>query len=510
MINLLRNLFLVLLLLGVGAAWAQDAPAMDFDSVANRKAGDATKLPEAKNFPKQILTAALNGVGNIFNADAACASDSSGATCGLHRLGFKLIWVFSIGGVCLAGLKVVLGASDMMGLFVDLLKIGVIGAISMSAFHPTPASDYIFGSGVTLGDFIANGFFSLSGVDPGSFIASTAGAWFRTIGAVWSLPVVPPSVDGWAVLFWVIGNIIDILFVLGMKVLVTVAMVALGVLTMGHMLMGKLQIALALYLAPLLAPFLMFGPFNHLFDGWIRSIISGGMTIFVGTLFARGGLAFVESIDGLFKMLPMGSMLEVFFAPTEVNLIYLGLLFGTILFILVALRLDSLASAVLSGSGVRGFSFNDMKSALKSGGMGAVKSAAGAAGGALAASYAGSQGVKAAQAALASSSGGGGGSGGGSGGRSGAAAPRLSSQQAAAAYMAAKDSFNSSRARGIGLGTSLRASNKAGSNAVTAPIAKQQQSAGQGGNGQGPRSGPTGGQAPRPTPSGLGTPAGKP
>jgi type IV secretion system protein TrbL len=95
------------------------------------------------------------------------------------------------------------------------------------------------------------------------------------------------------------SSIVSILMGAIMKLIACLALVIVGVIMASHIIMGFMSIQLALALAPVMVPFLMFRPASWLFDGWLKFLLGACMLkIVVAFLLVMiGGL-----MSGMFQL----------------------------------------------------------------------------------------------------------------------------------------------------------------------------------------------------------------
>lgn len=396
----------------------------------------------ADNPLTKTMNAAINAFMNMF---------SSGPS--LIDIGNKMVYALCLGSVVIIGLRVIGNALDLPGAIAEVVKLSAVAYLALSAIQPMAVSTYFFGSDVSLGNFIADGFLKLAGVAGNqSIIPNAAQAFVNAIKVLWAMPVIPEHIEGWSAFFWLVQNGDFYLVCQALKVLASLGLMVAGVVTLGHLLVAMVQIKLTIYLTPILVPWILFKPMNSFFMGWLKSLINAGLLLFVGNLFAAAGTGFLNAMK---SALPTAAALTDgrLYTLTSVGSVYLAVLFGTVLFILMAMKLDKLASSVISGSSVGGFSLHDMKHAIKP----ATSAVAGAAvGAAVAMKAAGghSAGKAAMQSAAKAHT--------ASGGQ-GAPTPAQNKQ----AYEDGRDKWNTYKRGGGSNGGALRAAQKAGAAVTT-------------------------------------------
>lgn len=323
--------------------------------------------PEIGDRMVAMVNAMMTMVQNLWRAGAPPLT-----TVGLSILGSLV--VLSVGWT---GLRVVGGMSDMVGAIAEIVKTMAVASLVYAAISPSNAWAPFIGNNVTLGQFVSDGFFRLSGMSQGSWLTDTLSIYKSSVVLLWQLPIVPESLTGFSALTFVLTRLDVIFFVAALKVIATVLLILACVVTLGHLLMATVQIGLNLFLAPIFVPWLLFKPMSYLFMGWLKSMISAGLLAFVGYLFAKAGYGFMQGVQVL---IPNGAA-GIWYAGNEVAAFYVSLILATLLFLFIAMKLDRLAAAVMSGSTAPGTSLMDMYFVGKTtagavkGGISAAKSA---------------------------------------------------------------------------------------------------------------------------------------
>lgn len=272
-----------------------------------------------------------------------------------------------------------LGDVGFAELLVDWFKLAAIAAVAVCAITPLDSLIWLFGAKITLGQAIENWFLKVAGLG-NNVIGDGLKNWMEVLKKLMNAPIVPPRVTAlevWPKLGWLLTHCITLLGALIFQVLAVVALGLAAVITVGHLLAAKILMSLAISMAPVLVPWILFRPMQFLFDAWLKTLITGGMLLVVGSFFTRAGMLFADAMNTLMPRLD-GADWET----TSIMITFFTIFLACLLFIVIAQKLDGLARTLVSGSGISGFGLAQLKSAMSA--TGAVASGPGKAASAMA------------------------------------------------------------------------------------------------------------------------------
>lgn len=311
--------------------------------------------PPVSNLISKLITA-LEG---MFNT--AVVSPASGV---------RIITYMAVISVVFTWLQLPLAQKDIAWALGGTIKIIALGGFAMFCIAPRPEWKAIVGYD-TMGLALQGWFGQLAGVTSSGAIQSAVQSWAAAIFQLMGAKIVPSG----AGLAYILDNIFPILGSMIMLVLSVLAMSLAAAITVGHYLMGSILIKLAIAFGPVLVPGIMFKPLNFLFDAWLRTIMIGGMMMAVGKLFVGGGTTFVTTVLSVAEMADQPGKIWL---ASSMMVFYGAVFLATVLFIIIAGKLDDMARSLISGSGVSGISIGEFRSAVQ--GLGAAASPATATG----------------------------------------------------------------------------------------------------------------------------------
>ena len=342
-----RWLLVLGLLLTAGVAFAQgDPPITD---------------PQAPQFQ---LGDAINGVVDALLG--AFRQQVFSPSAGLRTV-YALVTIMVAFSALRMGFLGDIGYTEML---VDWFKLAAIASVAVCAITPLDSLIWLFGAKITLGQAIENWFLSVAGLGQ-NVIGDGLKSWMEVLKKLLNAPIIPPHVAAANILSkgsWILTHCITLLGALIFQILAVIALGIAAIITVGHLLAAKILMSLAISMAPMLVPWILFRPLQFLFDAWLKTLITGGMLLVVGSFFTRAGMAFADSMNILTPKLD-GADWET----TSIMITFFGILLACLLFILIAQKLDGLARSLVSGSGISGFGLAQVKAAMSA--TGSVASA---------------------------------------------------------------------------------------------------------------------------------------
>lgn len=388
LIQFIRRFAFAMLLLGsLGGvapqqAFAQAAPAPDLPYGAP----GAPELPapapeveqvEAKLNVPAVLEKVYLAIRNVFqNAQMPEGS------------GLKIVLSLFTMGIAIGGIKIA-GGMDLVDAAVDFVKFSMLASFAAACVTESAwLSSLTGGAGGTIGEVIKSGFSGLvktlvpdmAGGGPLALAGSFMEAAFRLT----QVQVIPKNIagDGIAIVLFIASNWIPMVVAVLFLVFTILAFALAGALVVGEVLFGQLSMDLAIVLAPLLAPWVLFKPMSFLFDAWLRTLLIGGMTYVVGALLAKAANSFAVEMVKASESFTDFTM----FTLDSVAAVYGGMFLMSLIFLILCERVSRLAAGLISGGAVASIGITGMRSAIgatsaSSGVGGANRTAAGGGGG---------------------------------------------------------------------------------------------------------------------------------
>lgn len=227
----------------------------------------------------QVGTAIEDGLNSLRGGTGSATSSGTGASSsgGIMGLGFKLFGFFLLLNMTWTVIKGMISGTGLSGFITDflpeLIAAGVVivfltqnvgGAIESALNGLAAIVTGVPNSGTT------------------SLINQAGQQGFQTLSNIWQVP----SVSGLSVVdptSW-LPAISSLLYgLLAKAVAMFLILVALAVY-IAMVVTSQVSVIIALILAPVFIPFLMFKPAGFLFDGWLKFFLGAGMMKVVGLL----------------------------------------------------------------------------------------------------------------------------------------------------------------------------------------------------------------------------------
>ena len=297
---------------------------------------------------------------------------------GVFVLSLMVIHV-AVGGIMLAA-----GTTDLFDLYLKGIKLAFVGGLVYSAVTPQPWLATATGTNAdTLPAVIMNGMMKLVTT------AVEAGGGFKHFDASNSLNKAVDSTLISNLLNTLMGGLVKLLQMEflsknWLKALTEAldpatwiaflfwgASIIMYVLASGVLLMeligAELTIKFALAFTPILVPWLLFKPMEFLFNGWLRSLIIGGLAYVISILLVSGFIGFVTTCTELIAQQKGQSWTQF-----NIAMLCLPLFLGSFMFFMMASKAMNIAQGLISGSGTDGISVDTFRRAMGAVGAGAA------------------------------------------------------------------------------------------------------------------------------------------
>lgn len=319
--------------------------------------GNAPTAPVAASFDAMnALTQVFQLLQGVFKNIGISASTGVNTIIALYTIGI------AIGGIKIAG------GMDLVEAVIEWVKLSLLASFALAAIMQMPWLQSMTGTQGTLGQVVQSAFISLGnqvfgsgGSDGGALKA--AGTFMQTIFRLLDVQLMPSELTGdWDKFVFLATNAHSAIAAVLMLFGTAVAMAVAGAIVVGEVFFALLSMDLAVAMAPLLVPWVMFKPLSFLFDAWLRTILVGGMTYVVASLIARGADAFANAMVAMSQGAFGKTGETVSFSSVAVA--YSGMLLSALVFVFIAMKVNSLASTLISGSGVSGIGIAGFRQAV--------------------------------------------------------------------------------------------------------------------------------------------------
>jgi hypothetical protein len=150
--------------------------------------------------------------------------------------------------------------------------------------------------------------------------------------------------------------IVSLLYGMAARIVALFFLLIATVVMMAHVVMSQVSVALALAMAPLMVPFLMFRPLSFIFDGWLRFLLTACMLKITASfilMMVGGLLANLTTTAAAIAQEMQGAAAADKFA-TDLLMFGMLILFALMAALLMA-QAPGMAHGLLSGSGAQGF-----------------------------------------------------------------------------------------------------------------------------------------------------------
>lgn len=193
--------------------------------------------------------------------------------------------------------------------------------------------------------------------DEVDIVTSMAGAGFELIAA-------GPQGQGW-------GALVDKILSFVGRTFAAFALIAAGVVGAGTMMIGKVQVAIAILFAPVMIPWAMWRPTTFLFNAWLSFLIGGAMQTVMAAGIGAMTLPVINQLAALASTAKAGT------AASYTMMVAIILLCLLILFLFS--RTTSMANALVGSASIGIEGWASQAKALATGAIGLTKLAVGAA-----------------------------------------------------------------------------------------------------------------------------------
>jgi len=323
----LRRVFIVMLLVLVGLASGIPALSQDVPPVQSPEE-TVTPLPEdiADSLPQRAMQRTMELIGAV---EALITQVGTGGV--FNNLGKRIAAALGATVIIWSILKNMVLKANTTQIIADLVFPMVVLAMCVAALDNNFASK-VNASVQGLMAGLAPG----GGATNGSVAVNFLKGMLKAITAVWTQS---PSFTIKDIGFTYLASLL--------LQLVAVVFIAIGAAVgLGTIFMAKFQIALAIALAPVMIPWLMFKPTEFLFSGWLTFLLKGGFVL-VAVSAVSGAIS--ASVAGL-NTIAAGSVAGIDSAMTYGAIALMALLFAFLL-----LKSADIGAGVISG-GVTGVS----------------------------------------------------------------------------------------------------------------------------------------------------------
>ena len=317
-----------------------------------------TAQPATPPIPQRTTDAliAFSQIGDSIQTGLDNLRGSGAAAGGVMGLGMMLFGFFFVVNTVWALMKGMITGSGLSGFFADfvpdMIAAGIV-LVFLTQDIGKAIESAINGLASTItGNLVSN----LS-----SLINEAAAQALQTISNIWNAPSVSSANSSmWAtlttmplILYAIIAKGIAILFLL-----------VAFCFYLGILVMSQVSVSIALILAPVFIPFLMFKPAGFLFDGWLRFFLGAGMMKVVGLLMlmitsVMMGVLETISISAIASNTGVGDAFSI-----DVVVYGSMILLSTLSAIMMA-SVPSIAAGLISGAG-SGAGFGGFSSLIRS------------------------------------------------------------------------------------------------------------------------------------------------
>lgn len=262
------------------------------------------------------------------------------------------------------GIKLMLDTTAVNQVIAELVNIILIAGIA--SMFLTPDIQNKLASGF---DILASTAANASGTaivdmsNPTAAITNVMGATIEAASKLWEGPVKPEASEQKGVLdgffsagYW--GDILGALASLGYRVLIALLIVASGLIYLGNLVMSQITVNIALIVAPIFVPWILWDATSFLFHGWLKFMIVAGIQKVVGALLFGMTAAMIPAVTKIAS--DAGATGSVNFYAYSAAFILIGLMAQ------LMVQVNGIASGLVSGMGKTGFA---APAAMSPGGM---------------------------------------------------------------------------------------------------------------------------------------------
>jgi len=314
------------------------------------------------------------------NIGAAIDGALSGLTERLKAFEDPLIYAGVAIGVLWAGVKCLATSKGLGEWFAECVPIFVATAVVMALLSKGSVASINSTMDVIAGALVK----STAPVNMNkaeSVIPYAAKGMMASVGKVMDMPYSQTAKSAFESLTF---GIINTLLVGLMKLVTCVFLILAGCTFIATAVMAMVSVTLVMALAPVMVPFLIFGPTTWLFESWLKFLIGAGMLKLVGLFMLGITDQVIDQMKIVAAEIQRDTKSMVFEETVADVLLYGTLIFISLFSALLMSQVPSIASGILSG-GASGAGFKGLSAATNSAAgraMGASGRGAGAAAGA--------------------------------------------------------------------------------------------------------------------------------
>jgi len=298
----------------------------------------------------------------------------------LESFKLPLIYAGVAIGVLWAGVKCLATSKGLGEWFAECVPIFVATAVVMALLSEGGVSSINSTMDVIAGALVK----SSSPVDmnkASSVIPYAAKGMMTSVGKVMDMPYSQTAKSVFESLTFGLINTISVAL---MKLVTCVFIILAGCTYVATAVMAMVSVTLVMALAPVMVPFLIFGPLTWLFESWLKFLIGAGMLKLVGLFMLEITDKVIAQMSIVATEIQKDTKSMVFEETVADVLLYGTLIFISLFSALLMSQVPSIASGILSG-GASGAGFKGLSAATNSAAgraMGASGRGAGAAAGA--------------------------------------------------------------------------------------------------------------------------------
>lgn len=297
--------------------------------------------------------------------------------------GTKILYALIALTIAGAGFQLAAGTTDLFELVIKGIKLSFVGSLVLACMVDQAWLGYLTGTGATtIPKEIERGFMSIMGgfsptfagtsvsSSSGEFLGAVIGDLFKSIKIMMGLS------------FWdrglsnpltIVSSFVTLIPTILLWVFSVIAFCIAGALILGEAFATVIAIKIAFAFTGLLVPWLLFRPLQFLFDAWLKTLLVSFTALVIAGLFVAGMASFGTAIQAELGKIPTTG----FFSGPQIQAIMSPVFIGSLILIVIATKVNSLAQTLLSGGALSGIGIHAFSQAMK-----ATQSTAAAPGGA--------------------------------------------------------------------------------------------------------------------------------
>lgn len=252
------------------------------------------------------------------------------------------------------GLKLMLDTSAVNQIIAELVNIILIAGIA--SMFLTPATQNQLAAGfdtlaATAGKSGGGASFNMS--NPTAAVSGVLGTTLDAASKLWEGPVKPETAEQKGVIEGVLsgaafGDLLGGLAAVLYRIFIAIFIVASGIIYLANMVISQIMINIALIVAPIFVPWILWESTSFLFHGWLKFMIIAGMQKVIGALLFGMTAAMVPAVTKIAEQ--AGATGSVNFYAYSAAFILVGLM------AMMMVQVNSIANGLVSGSPRTGFS----------------------------------------------------------------------------------------------------------------------------------------------------------